>query len=108
MSEYDWSLMSGTVKSDDKQAVILAVTHDSRQVVGQARQVGHKSSEIPVVRELLKSTGLDQQKVTLDAHHCNPVTTAQNSTSGGGTYLIQVKENQPTLLQQCRGFWSDG
>jgi predicted transposase YbfD/YdcC len=97
----DGKVMRGTVKSEDKQAIILAVTHESRQVVGQARQVGHKSSEIPIVRELLKSTGLDQQKVTLDAHHCNPVTTAQIQQAGG-TYLIQVKENQPTLLQQCR------
>ncbi len=97
----DGKVMRGTVKSPDKQAIILAVTHESRQVIGQARQVGQKSSEIPVVRELLKETGLDQQKVTLDAHHCNPHTTAQIQQAGG-TYLIQVKENQPTLLQQCR------
>jgi hypothetical protein len=37
--------------------------------VAQAQQVGDKSSEIPVVRGLLKDTGLDAKKVSLDAHH---------------------------------------
>jgi hypothetical protein len=32
--------------------------------------------------------------VTLDAHHCNPTTTAQIHQAGG-QYVIQVKENQP-------------
>jgi len=40
--------------------------------VAQARQSGDKSSEIPVVRELLKKSRLESQKVSLDAHHFNP------------------------------------
>ena len=69
--------------------------------VAQAQQVGDKSSEIPVVRGLLKDTGLDAKKVSLDAHHCNPETMTQVDQKGG-FYLIQVKENQPKLLQKCR------
>jgi len=37
----------------------------------------------------------------LDAHHCNPETTAQIEQAGGG-YLVPVKENQPILLAQCK------
>jgi predicted transposase YbfD/YdcC len=39
--------------------------------------------------------------VTLDAHHCNPNTTAQIHQAGG-EYVVQVKGNQPTLLKQCQ------
>jgi hypothetical protein len=62
---------------------------------------GRKTSEILVVRTLLKRSELQAQKVTLDAHHCNPKTTAQIHQAGG-EYVIQVKENQPTLLKQCQ------
>ena len=39
--------------------------------------------------------------MTLDAHHCNPETMTQIEQAGG-QYLIQVKENQPKLLEYCR------
>jgi len=51
--------------------------------------------------DLLKESGLETHQVTLDAHHCNPTTTAQLHQAGG-QYLIQVKENQPILLKQCQ------
>jgi len=97
----DGKVLRGTLKGGEKQAVIHAISHDTRSEVAQACQSGSKSSEIPVVRQLLKETGLESKKITLDAHHCNPETTAQIA-SAGGTYLTQVKENQPTLLKQCQ------
>ena len=39
--------------------------------------------------------------MTLEAHHCNPKTTAQMHQAGG-QYVIQVKDNQPLLLTQCQ------
>ena len=97
----DGKALRGTLAAGDKQNLILAVVHDTREVVAQARQCGDKSSEIPVVRELLKDSGLEKQKVSLDAHHFNPITTAQIDQAGG-VYLTQVKENQATFLQQCK------
>jgi hypothetical protein len=46
----------------EKQGLVVAITHETREVVGQARQIGPKSSEIPVVRALLRETGLEKQK----------------------------------------------
>lgn len=89
-----------------EQAVVHAASHDSRIDVAQARMVGEKSSEITVVRDFLKETGLEKHKTTLDAHHCNPETTAQIEQAEGG-YIIQVKENQPLLLAQCKGLACD-
>ncbi|MFZ2451278.1 MAG: ISAs1 family transposase [Methylovulum miyakonense] len=97
----DGKTLRGTLHGDEKQSLVLAVTHGKREVLGQARQIGSKSSEIPVVRTLLRETGLDKQKISLDAHHCNPKTTTQIH-QGGGVYLTQVKENQEILLRQCQ------
>lgn len=97
----DGKVLRGTVGSGAKQGVVLAVSHQSRTLLAQAPMKGRKASEIPVVRELLKRSELEAQKVTLDAHHCNPKTTAQIHQAGG-EYVIQVKENQPTLLKQCQ------
>ncbi len=103
----DGKVLRGTLKGGEKQAVIHAISHDTRSEVAQACQSGSKSSEIPIVRQLLKETGLEGKKITLDAHHCNPKTTAQIA-SAGGTYLTQVKENQPTLLKQCQLLEKEG
>jgi len=97
----DGKVLRGTLASGDKQSVVLAVRHGSRTLLAQAPMKGSKASEIPVVRDLLKESELEAQKVTLDAHHCNPTTTAQIHQAGG-QYVIQVKENQPILLEQCQ------
>jgi len=103
----DGKTLRGTVKSGNTQAVILGVTHDSRKVIAHGRLNGNKSSEIPAVRDLLKCTGLEGQKVSLDAHHCNPLTTAQVHRNGG-RYLVQVKGNQPILRKRCRALERSG
>jgi hypothetical protein len=70
----DGKFLKGTPKNAQKQAVIHAVAHDSRIDVAQAKQVGNKSSEITTVRKFIKETGLENQNLTLDAHHCYPNT----------------------------------
>jgi len=99
----EWVAIDGKALrgAKEKQALVLAVSHQSRTLLAQAPMKGPKVSEITVVRELLKDTQLDGQKVTLDAHHCNPKTTAQIHQAGG-EYVIQVKQNQPTLLAYCQ------
>ena len=97
----DGKALRGTLDAGEKQNLILAVDHDTREVVAQAQQCGDKSSEIPVVRELSKDSGLEKQKVSLDAHHFNQITTAQIHQANG-IYLTQVKENQATFLKQCK------
>jgi predicted transposase YbfD/YdcC len=105
-AHHDWvaidgKVLRGTLASGDKQSVVFAVSHASRALLAQAPMQGSKASEIPVVRDLLTHSQLETHKVTLDAHHCNPTTTAQIHQAGG-QYVIQVKENQPLLLMQCQ------
>lgn len=96
----DGKTLRGTIGYGNKQAILLAVTHETRRILAQAKMSGPKSSEIPAVRQLLKHSGLEKQKISLDAHHCNPKTTAQINQAGG-LYLTQVKDNQPKLKEQC-------
>lgn len=103
----DGKTLKGTVKSGNKQAVVFAVTHENRLLLAQEKLMGPKSSEIPVVRKLLKDAGLEKGKITLDAHHCNPTTMAQIHKPGG-YYLIQVKDNQPVLLKKCKELATEG
>jgi len=97
----DGKVLRGTLASGETQAVVLAVSHPHRTLLAQAPMHGSKVSEIPVVRDLLTQSQLEAHKVTLDAHHCNPTTTAQIHQAGG-QYVIQVKANQAILLAQCQ------
>lgn len=98
----DSKTLRGTTSANDKQGerTLLAVTHTERNILAQRPMSGPKSSEITAARDLLRETGLEKSKVTLDALHMNPTTTAQINLAGG-TYIIQVKENQKELREQC-------
>jgi len=98
----DSKTLRGTTNADDKQGerTLLAVTHTKRDILAQRPMSGPKTSEITAARELLRETGLEKGKVTLDALHMNPTTTAQINLAGG-TYIIQVKDNQEKLREQC-------
>jgi len=98
----DSKTLRGTTNADDKQGerTLLAVTHTKRDILAQRPMSGPKTSEITAARELLQETGLEKGKVTLDALHMNPTTTAQINLAGG-IYIIQVKDNQEKLREQC-------
>jgi len=99
----DGKSLRGATAANAKQGerVVLAAPHNRQTVLTQRSMQGPKSSEVAVVRALLRETGLETGKVTLDALHCNPTTTAQIHQAGG-LYLTQVKGNQPILRAQCQ------
>lgn len=59
--------------------------------------VDSKSNEIPAVRELLEILSLKGAVVTADAMHCQKET-AKTIIDKQADYLLQVKDNQPGLL----------
>jgi predicted transposase YbfD/YdcC len=98
----EWHAVDGkTLRgvAGQRERVLLAVSHTGRQTVAQKPMHGTKKSEITAVRELLAETGLEKGKNTLDALHFNPTTTGQINRAGG-QFIIQLKENQPHLLEQ--------
>ena len=98
----DSKTLRGTTSANDKQGerTLLAIAHTKRDILAQRPMSGPKSSEITAARELLRETGLEKGKITLDALHMNPTTTAQINLAGGA-YIIQVKDNQEKLREQC-------
>lgn len=61
----------------------------------------HKGGEIETVRQLIECLNIKDTIVTMDALHCQR-DTLQQLTSHGADFVIQVKENQPTLLAAIR------
>ena len=95
----DGKCLRGSSKQD-KLMFLFAVTHQSRITLEQTPLQGKKENEVPYARNMIQ-TSLSDEKITLDAVHLNPETTALIH-HGKGTYLIQAKENQPLLLQQLQ------
>jgi predicted transposase YbfD/YdcC len=96
----DGKALRGSSDEDTREAVVMAVAHDSGEDLARAPQSGAKTSEIPVVRQLLTDAGLLSHRISMDAMHCNEETLSLIAQAGG-TYLVQVKGNQPVLEQLC-------
>ena len=62
------------------------------------KRVGEKENEISCLPEFLKMFNLGETIVTMDAMGCNR-TVIEAVLSGGGSYVLPVKENQKTLLK---------
>lgn len=95
----DGKELKGSIEKGAKrgEAVVTAIAHATGQTQSQTYYAGDKESEVPAVRQLLHEQGLEREKVSLDALHCKPKT-LEPIAQAGGTYLVGLKENQPTLL----------
>lgn len=93
----DGKELRGSIAKGEKrgEAVVQAVSHQDRQVYGQAFYNGQKESERPCVRQLVDG-GLSKQKITLDALHLVPET-LKKIAGEQGIYLVGLKENQKEL-----------
>ena len=101
-AEGEWVAVNGkALRGSPGEQVLLARTQQSGRILAHQPLTGPKRSEVTAVRALLAQPQLARSKITLDAAHCNPVTTAQIHRAQGG-YLVQVKANQPTLLAAVR------
>ena len=99
----DGKELRGSIESGKKrgEAIVQLVRHNDRAVLGQAYYNGNKESEKPCLRQLMKKTGANAEKITLDALHLNPETTAPIAKSGG-LYIIGLKGNQKELLANLK------
>lgn len=99
----DGKELKGSILKGDKrgEAIVQVLSHSTREVAGECFYNGSKESEIPTMRELLKSTGIEGQKVSMDALHLNPKTLGQIET-GEGYFLVGLKSNQKELLSDMK------
>jgi predicted transposase YbfD/YdcC len=85
--------------------LVTAWAASNRLVLGQI-QVDDKSNEIPAFPALLSLLDLEGCTVTIDAMGCQREI-ARQIVEQGGDYVLAVKENQPTLLENIRLFFDD-
>jgi predicted transposase YbfD/YdcC len=85
--------------------LVSAWATDNRLTLGQV-SVPEGSNEIAVIPELLSVLELKGALVTLDAAGCQKAIAKQIRT-GGGDYLLAVKDNQPTLRAAVERVFAD-
>jgi predicted transposase YbfD/YdcC len=102
----DGKTLRGSAKRGAAHAHLLsALSHRLGVVLGQVA-VDDKSNEITAAPQLLAQLVLRERVVTVDAH-LTQHTLAQQILAQGGDYLMVVKENQPTLLEDLTVLFAD-
>jgi predicted transposase YbfD/YdcC len=80
--------------------VLSVFLTDFRLILAHA-EIAEKTNEIPTAQALMSLLGGSGDIFTFDALHCQEKTlTAAHET--GNEVVVQVKENQPTLFQDCQ------
>jgi predicted transposase YbfD/YdcC len=98
----EWIAVDGkALRGSPGEQVVLARSHQSGCLLVHQPLHGPKRSEVTTVRAVVAQSPLAGRKLTLDALHCNPLTTSQIHQAQGG-YLVQVKANQAVLLTTAR------
>jgi predicted transposase YbfD/YdcC len=94
--------------ADQKAAIhmISAWSQENQLVLGQLATEA-KSNEITAIPELLDLLDLKGTVVTTDALNCQK-SISEKIVDQGGDYLLQVKGNQPSLLEDLELLFAEG
>jgi predicted transposase YbfD/YdcC len=86
---------------DQKAVQILSAFLSQSQIILAHEEIARKTNEIPTAQTLMVELGLSGYIFTFDALHCQEktLTTAQET---GNEVIVQVKENQKTLFNDCQ------
>ena len=96
----DGKVFRGSTSDGQKVGAVFLVAHGSKLELLQKEQLSHKDHELPVMCQLLASSGLDSAKLSFDALYLAPVLLEQIQAREG-CYLVQLKGNQEVLLAHC-------
>lgn len=88
--------------ADEDRMLLAAIRHGDGVVLGQTRS-DSAGGETLGARQLLAEMGCAGYTVTLDALHSCP-NTARLIVEQGGHYVMPVKENHPTVLDDLNAF----
>jgi predicted transposase YbfD/YdcC len=82
---------------DKKATQILSVFATDGRIILAHVEIDDKTNEIPVAQALIAELHLERCLFTFDAMHCQK-NTFQAAAAVGSRVLVQVKDNQPSLL----------
>ena len=97
---------TGKMSEYDKPLHILTAYVAELGMSVNQKTVGKKKNEIPAMQELLRLIDINGCMVVADALHCQ-TKTAEAIVNGGGDYLLSVKGNQETLMQDIDDYVQD-
>jgi len=105
-ASFDGKLLCGSSKQKAAQPHLLAaLSHKLGLVLGQVA-VAEKSNEITAAHDLIRMLVLEGIVITGDAMFTQRET-AKQITARGGDYLLSVKANQPSLLEDIKQAFTD-
>lgn len=90
-------------KGKNKIHIVSAWVREDGISLGQVR-TGEKSNEITAIPELLDSLDIYGSTVTIDAIGCQTAI-AEKITEKQANYVLAVKNNQPTLLEEMKEYF---
>lgn len=98
----DGKALCGSADGDQPAAHLVSLqTHEEGVVLAQGR-VSEKTNEIKAVKPLLDAVDIEGSVLTADAMHAQKETARYIVEEKKADYLLMVKENQPTLLEDIR------
>ena len=96
---------TANMKTTQALHILTAYLTENGVTLGQVN-VHEKTNEIPLMQDLLQMIQVKGKVVTADAMHCQTETCAK-IIEAEGDYLLQVKGNQPDLLDNVKLFMDD-
>ena len=86
---------------DQKALQMLSAFVSDRRIILAHVEIAKKTNEIPTAQELISQLGLAGCIFTFDAINCQEKT-LEAAKATGNEIVVQVKDNQPTLLHDCQ------
>ena len=100
---FDGKVLRGSFDhfQDQKAIQVLSAFWAESRIILAHEEIAEKTNEIPTAQALFAQLGLSDCLFTFDALHCQEKT-LETAHESGNEAVVQVKENQPTLLQDCQ------
>jgi predicted transposase YbfD/YdcC len=87
--------------NDQKAIQVFSAFCSDNDIIIAHEEIAKKTNEIPTAQQLIAALGLSNYICTLDAMHCQ-TKTLETIVATNNQAIIQVKDNQKTLLTECR------
>jgi predicted transposase YbfD/YdcC len=86
---------------DQKAIQVFSAFLGDPRIILAHEEIAEKTNEIPTAQDLILKLGLSGYLFTFDALHCQ-TKTLETAKDTGNDVIVQVKENQKTLFNDCQ------
>jgi len=100
---FDGKVLRGSFDhfQDQKALQVLSAFLGDSRIILAHEEIAEKTNEIPTAQKLILKLGLSGYIFTFDALHCQEKT-LETAKDTGNEVIVQVKENQKTLFNDCQ------